>query len=62
MKKEYIQPVVGIKDAMSESLLEQTSMSITTNSGYGITYGGVDEDGKMDPESRGLPSYSVWDD
>lgn len=62
MKKEYMRPMVGIKEAMAESLLEQTSMSVTTNTDYGITYGGVDENGEMDPESRGLSSYSVWDD
>lgn len=62
MKKEYIQPVVGIKDALSESPLLNISELVTTNSDYDITYGGVDENGEKDPDSRGLPSYSVWDD
>lgn len=62
MKKVYIQPVVGIKDVLSECLLLNTSELITTNSDYGIAYGGVDTEGEKTPDSREIVHHSVWDD
>ena len=65
MKKEYIQPAVGIKDAMADSAILGNSENITSQMGeteMGIKYGGVDTNGEKDPESRGMNSYSVWDD
>ena len=60
MKKEYIQPAVGIKDAMAESAILGASEKITSE--VGIKYGGVDTNGEKDPDSRGIHSSSVWDD
>ena len=57
MKKTYVQPLMLVAE------LETVAMvcgSQSLKSDNGITFGGVDEEGTKDPESR--RHRSVWDD
>lgn len=57
MKKVYFKPSVEMED-MSTELIICVSTDITSNNG--ITYGGVDEEGSKDPESR--QQHYLWDE
>ena len=63
MKKEYLKPIVKILPVGSDELL--TGSGVTGNTGDDtIGYGGVDDDGSLDPGAKehNFSSYSVWDD
>ena len=51
MKKIYITPSVEIVKMNSCEVLNSLSNAIT-NSERGIRYGGVDEDGSLDPDAK----------
>ena len=57
MKKTYIEPSVEM-DGMETEAFICGSQGVTSNNG--ITYGGVDEDGDIDPASR--VNRDVWDE
>lgn len=57
MKKTYQQPFAEMANYGMEEMI-CASKDITSD--YGIDYGGVDEDGTMDPASR--QNCSVWED
>lgn len=59
MKKDYMQPSLRVKDAMTESLLNGVSASVQD-----IKYGGVDTEGDLEVDARELyiSPRSVWDD
>ena len=57
MKKTYIKPVIDI-DGMEAEAFICASQGVTSNNG--ITYGGVDEDGDLDPASR--RQNGLWED
>lgn len=50
MKKNYITPIVEIHLLNSQEVLSSVSDSISSSNGVG--YGGVDEEGELDPSSR----------
>ena len=58
-KNTYIEPSVEVEGMENEDFI-CASDSITSSGVEGITYGGVDEEGTMDPASR--RSNTVWDD
>ena len=49
MKKTYIQPDIEI---LVEEPVEMLAISGVGNDDYGIGYGGVDENGSLDPAAR----------
>ena len=57
MKKKYIGPSIET-DGMDTETIICGSKGVTSN--VGMTYGGVDEDGDLDPESR--RQVTVWDE
>ena len=59
MKKTYIQPLTEVV-RMSMVGMICGSQDVKSNKGYGIGYGGVDEDGEKDPASR--RRRDVWDE
>ena len=61
MKKiAYQTPEVKVKALFMESLMQGSGL---TSSDLGITNGGSDDEGTMDPEAKdGLKPSSVWDD
>lgn len=58
MKRNYIIPAIGAESIETENLLGE-SCYITGSEGYLITYGGIDEDGVIDPSSR--ITNRLWD-
>jgi hypothetical protein len=58
MKKTYIAPCA---QTVSVRVMTMIAASDSINSDYlnGVSYGGVDEDGTIDPSSR---RGSIWDD
>ena len=58
MKKTYIQPFTEIVRMVISSII-CTSGGVKSNNG--IDYGGVDEDGELDPASR-RHRHDVWED
>ena len=58
MKKTYIRPLMEVEAEEPETMI-CGSQDITGSDGYGITYGGVDEEGTMDPASR---RRDVWEE
>lgn len=48
MKKEYIAPVIEEQSMEAEEMFATSGVS----SDSGITYGGVDDTGSLDPEAR----------
>lgn len=57
MKKVYFKPSIKMV-IMNKRLILCASTDITSNNG--ITYGGVDEEGSKDPESR--HQYDIWEE
>ena len=57
MKKTYIEPSIEMEGMEAEAFI-CGSQGVTSNNG--ITYGGVDEDGDIDPASR--VNRDVWDE
>lgn len=58
MKKEYKTPLAEILHCTLQPLMEASGVSSEER---GIGYGGVDEEGSGDPESRQLyDPYQVW--
>ena len=58
MRKTYIEPSAEMVIAETSTFI-CGSQDITGSDGYGITYGGVDEDGSLDPSSR--HRRNVWE-
>ncbi len=58
MKKTYLQPLTEVVRMGTLSFI-CASKGVTSNNG--IDYGGVDEDGELDPASR-RRRRDVWDD
>ena len=60
MKKTYLQPSIEMDFTETETMI-CASQDITSNGDVSdITYGGVDEDGTIDPASR--HQRDLWDD
>ena len=58
MKKTYIIPCLSIMEAQAEQIL---ASSVTSgNDDINIGYGGVDEDGEVDPDAK-ESSWSIWE-
>lgn len=57
MKKEYVRPLMEREEADIEQMLASSLIS----SDNGIGYGGVDEDGTLDPEVK-EDDWSLWED
>lgn len=55
MKKEYIVPSIKVSVYQASELMSARGV-IGDN---GIGYGGIDDDGELDPSAK---DYSVWDD
>ena len=62
-KQDYIKPIVKILPVGSEELLAGSGVTGDTGDDT-IDYGGVDDDGSLDPGAKehSFSSYSVWDD
>lgn len=61
MKKiAYQTPKVKVKALFSEQLLAGSGVVGTGD--VEIGYGGVDDNGKKDPDAKVFDSHSVWDD
>ena len=64
-KQDYIKPRVKILPVGSDELLVGSGVTGDTGSDT-IGYGGVDEDGDLDPGAKGFEFYegfgSVWED
>ena len=58
-KNTYIEPSIEVEGMENEDFI-CASDSITSSGVEGITYGGVDGEGALDPASR--RSNTVWDD
>jgi hypothetical protein len=58
MKKIYFQPATMVVRT-TFTMMICGSQDITSDEG--ITYGGVDKEGELDPESR-YQNYDVWED
>ena len=58
MKRTYIEPNICIMNVSAEPLLSASGVS----SNKGIGYGGTDEGGWKDPDSRRLSNSGQWDD
>lgn len=58
MKKTYIEPHIEMRQIHAEQVI--ASSEITSNNGIG--YGGVDEEGELDPEVKEEKHKDVWDD
>ncbi|MBO4315872.1 MAG: hypothetical protein IKX24_09380 [Prevotella sp.] len=59
MKKTYISPILTIVSSKTEEDLLQASGVFGPD--QGIDYGGVDDDGSMDPAGKEF-NFSVWDE
>lgn len=60
MKKTYLQPYIEMDFTETETMI-CASQDITSGGDVsGITYGGVDEDGTVDPASRN--HRGLWDE
>lgn len=61
MKKTYIEPSIEMEDMEMEAII-CSSQSITSKVVVDddITYGGVDEEGTLDPASR--RHHDIWED
>lgn len=57
MKKTYLQPSTKMECMEAENMI-CSSQDVTSPAG--ITYGGVDEDGTLDPASRS--THDLWED
>jgi len=64
MKKiVYIAPEVKVKALYMEQLMAGGSVTGIIDDETQIGYGGVDEEGKLDPAAKSdLTIHSVWDD
>ena len=62
-KQDYIKPIVKILPVGSDELLAGSGVTGDTGDDT-IDYGGVDDDGGLDPGAKehNFSSYSVWDD
>ena len=63
-KQDYIKPIVKILPVGSDELLVGSGVTGDIGDGTGPGYGGVDEDGELDPGAKeySFSSYSVWED
>lgn len=57
MKKEYQAPKIALLKCCGKPLMKGSGVESPDK---GIGYGGVDDDGERDPESR--QSWDIWDD
>ena len=57
MKKQYIAPMIETDRDEEQQMLCSSPIS----SDLGIGYGGVDEEGELDPDARGY-TFDVWED
>ena len=58
MKKAYLQPSMEVAIMETEEMI-CSSQDITSSNGE-ITYGGIDENGGLDPASR--RQYNAWEE
>lgn len=58
MKKNYIAPSMEIAEIELQQMVAVSSQRVYTE--FGINYGGIDEDGELDPASR--RNNNLWDD
>ena len=59
MRKTYLKPLMMVT-IMETNTFVCASQDITGSEGYDIGYGGVDEEGSLDPSSR--RRRDVWED
>ena len=59
MKKTYITPKMEIEVAEPQQFLTESTVTGTIDSKLEIDYGGVDEEGSIDPSAN---SFGGWDD
>ena len=61
MKKKYLQPRTIVVGMVHTSMIcaSDSIKALNGEEDYGITYGGVDENGTKDPSSR---RRDVWDE
>lgn len=59
MKKTYIAPIIEIEEAETQQLLAGSGVIGKMGETSEIGWGGVDEDGSLDPSSN---QYDGWDD
>ena len=60
MKKiAYQTPEIKVKALFMEQLMQGSGVSASEQ---GIEYGGIDEEGKKDPDAKVFGNRSVWDD
>ena len=57
MKKTYIQPSIEMAQSLLNGMICSSQDSIASDNGIG--YGGVDEEGSLEPASRRL---NVWEE
>lgn len=59
MKKRYVSPNSIILNLQGKQMI---SLSGIGNSTYDIFYGGIDEDGNIDPSVKIISDINIWDD
>ena len=63
MKKiTYQIPEVKVKTLFMEQLMAGGSVTGDVDGAGGPSFGGVDEDGTLDPAAKTFEHHSVWDD
>ncbi len=60
MKKVYIEPSIAMDSMDSEQMVCASQDIVSSGATGDITYGGVDEEGTLDPASRRFDD--VWED
>lgn len=60
MKKTYLQPYIEMDFTETETMICASQDIISGGDVSGITYGGVDENGTIDPASR--HQHDLWDE
>ena len=62
MKKlQYIQPTVEVTETMFSQMLAESGVTGSIDSGDGPGYGGVDDDGNLNPSVKGESWTDIWD-
>ena len=61
MKKKYVKAQIKMSLGTETELLQTSGVTGDTPDGT-IGYGGVDEEGTKDPESKPFTLQSVWDE
>lgn len=60
MKKTYIIPCLNLMQAQAEQILASSGVTSNSNN-VNIGYGGVDEDGDIDPDVK-ESAWDIWED